>query len=75
MRPAGSMPSLRLLGGALIFAGIALLSSAAVATADWVICVTAGGGQGCRPAKADAIQAWVGAANVALGISIQQKQP
>jgi hypothetical protein len=69
------MPGLRLLGGVLVFAGIALLSSAGVATIDWALCITGGGGNGCKSSKADAIQAWTGAANVALGIAIQQRQP
>ena len=75
MRPALPVPTLRLLGGVLIFAGVALLSSAAIATVDYAVCISGGGGQGCRLAKSDAIQAWGGIANVALGIAIQQKQP
>lgn len=68
------MTPARLLGGVLVFAGLALLGSAAVATADWGLCIAGGGGQDCRQSKADATAAWVGAANVALGIAIQQRQ-
>jgi hypothetical protein len=67
------MTAMRLLGGVLLFAGLALLAGATVATADWALCIAGGGGQGCRQSKADAAAAWVGAANVALGIAIQQR--
>jgi hypothetical protein len=66
---------MRLLGGVLVFAGLALLGGATVATADWALCIAGAGGQGCRQSKADATAAWVGAANVALGIAIQQRNP
>jgi hypothetical protein len=61
----------RLLGGVLVFAGLALLGSAAVATADWALCLRGGGGQACRQSKADALQAWTGAATTALGLAVQ----
>jgi drug/metabolite transporter (DMT)-like permease len=67
------MTPLRLLGGVLVFAGVALLAGATVATVDWALCLAGGGGQGCRQSKADAAAAWVGAANVALGIAIQSR--
>jgi hypothetical protein len=66
--------ALRLLGGVLVFAGVCLLAGATVATVDWAVCVTGGGGQACRQSKTDAAAAWVGAANVALGIAIQSRQ-
>ena len=69
------MTGARLLGGVLVFAGLALLGSAAVATVDWGLCVAGGGGQGCRQSKSDALQAWSGAATTALGIAIQQRNP
>lgn len=65
------MTAMRLLGGVLVFAGVSLLGSASVATVDWALCLTHGGGQACRQSKADATQAWVGAANVALGLAVQ----
>ena len=65
------MTPMRLLGGVLVFAGLALLGSAAVATADWALCLSAGGGQGCRQSKGDALQAWSGAATTALGLAVQ----
>ena len=65
------MIGMRMLGGALIFAGICLLGSATIAAADWAVCVSHGGGQGCRQSKGDAIAAFAGAANVALGIAVQ----
>jgi hypothetical protein len=67
------MTPLRLLGGVLVFAGLALLAGATVSTVDWALCLAGGGGQGCRQSKGDALQAWTGAANVALGIAIQSR--
>jgi hypothetical protein len=69
------MTGARLLGSVLVFAGLALLGSAAVATVDWGLCLAGGGGQGCRQSKSDALQAWSGAATTALGIAIQQRNP
>ena len=65
------MTPLRLMGGVLVFAGLALLGSAAVATADWALCIAGAGGQACRQSKADALQAWSGAATTALGLAVQ----
>lgn len=63
----------RFLGPCLLFAGSCLLAGAAVGVADWALCVTHGGGAGCRVARADAMAALSGAANVALGVALQER--
>lgn len=63
----------RFLGPCLLFAGGALLLGSAVSVADWAICRASGGGQACRVAKADAVQALVGASNAALGVALQER--
>jgi hypothetical protein len=62
----------RYLGACLAFAGLCLLASAAVGVGDWAVCVTNGGGGGCRASRADAMTALAGAANVALGVALQE---
>ena len=63
----------RFLGPCLLFAGACLLSGAAVGVADWALCLAYGGGAGCRVARADAMSALSGAANVALGVALQER--
>lgn len=63
----------RYLGPCLGFAGACLLAGAAVGVADWAACLRAAGGQACRASRADAIAALMGAANVALGVALQEK--
>lgn len=65
------MSAHRLLGGVLVFAGLALVAGATVSTVDWALCLAHGGGQGCRTSKGDALQAWTGAATTALGLAVQ----
>jgi hypothetical protein len=62
------------LGACLAFAGICLVASAAVGVADWVICLGNSGGSACRSARGDAVTALMGAANVALGVALQDRQ-
>lgn len=59
------------LGAILVFVGFCLIGSTAVASVDWIVCLKHGGGQGCRQSKADALAAFVGAANVGLGLAVQ----
>jgi len=64
----------RYLGPCLAFAGLCLLSSAAVGVADWAICIGNNGGSACRSVRGDAMTALMGAANVALGVALQDRQ-
>lgn len=64
----------RYLGACLAFAGICLMANAAVGVADWVICIGNSGGIACRSARGDAMTALMGAANVALGVALQDRQ-
>lgn len=63
-----------LLAGCLLFAGVCLIGSSAVAVADWAACRASNGGIACRPSKADAMAALTGAANVALGVAFQRRE-
>lgn len=63
----------RFLGPCLAFAGSCLLAGAAVGVADWAICLAYGGGSGCKASRADAMAALAGAANVALGVALQEQ--
>jgi hypothetical protein len=61
-------------GACLAFAGVCLMSSAAVGVADWVICIGNHGGSACRSSRGDATTALMGAANVALGVALQDRR-
>ena len=65
----------RFISSALVFAGACLLCGALVATTDWAICRTHGGGDGCQRSKTEALQAFAAAANVALGVAFQNRTP
>jgi len=65
----------RHLGPCLAFAGACLLAGAAVGVLDWAACVRSAGGVACRASRADAMAALSGAANVALGVALQERQP
>jgi len=67
--------NIRFLGPCLAFAGLCLLGGAMVGVADWAVCLSHGGGIACRSARAEAMAALAGAANVALGVAIQREQP
>ena len=64
----------RYLGACLAFAGLCLMGSAAVGVADWAICIGNSGGSACRSSRGDAMTALMGAANVALGVALQDRQ-
>lgn len=59
----------------LTFAGICLLAGALIAAADWLACTRGHGGVACRVSRSDAVAAFSGAANVALGVALQDRQP
>ena len=65
----------RYLGACLAFAGACLLAGSAVGVMDWAACLHGGGGSGCRASRADAMAALAGAANVALGVALQEGRP
>ena len=65
----------RYLGACLAFAGVCLLAGAGVGVADWAACLHGGGGGACRASRADAMAALSGAANVALGVALQEVKP
>jgi len=64
----------RYLGACLAFAGACLFAGSTVGVADWVLCLKNGGGAGCRSSRSDAMAALSGAANVALGVALQESQ-
>jgi len=65
----------RFLGPCLAFAGTCLMGSAAVGVTDWATCLSHHGGGGCQAPRADAMAALAGAANVALGVALQEHRP
>lgn len=64
----------RFLGRCLLFSGVCLLAGASLGTAGWVVCLRSGRAD-CETPLATAITAWTGAANVALGVALQERQP
>lgn len=64
----------RLIGSCLAFAGSCLMAGAMVGVADWAACMSHAGGSACRVSKADAMTALSGAANVALGVALQERR-
>jgi hypothetical protein len=64
----------RFLGHCLVFSGVCLLAAAGLGTASWILCLR--GSQGnCEAPLATAVTAWTGAANVSLGVALQERQP
>jgi len=63
------------LGVCLLFAGVCLLSGAGVGVADWAACLRGHGGAACRAPRSEAMAALSGAANVALGVALQERTP
>ena len=63
----------RYLGPCLLFAGACLMAGAAVGVADWAACLANHGGQACRAPRSEAMAALSGAANVALGVALQDR--
>jgi len=63
----------KFLGPCLLFAGLCLLASASVGVADWAACLRGQGGAACRAPRSDAMAALSGAANVALGVALQDR--
>jgi hypothetical protein len=62
----------KFLGPCLLFAGVCLLAGAAVGVVDWAACLGGSGGQACRAPRSEAMAALSGAANVALGVALQE---
>ncbi len=63
----------RYLGPCLLFAGVCLMAGAGVGVADWAACLANHGGQACRAPRSEAMAALSGAANVALGVALQDR--
>lgn len=59
------------LGYALLLACLCLLAAAVVPTVSWVQCTSHAGGVACNPAAQGAREGWLTAANVLLGLVIQ----
>lgn len=64
----------RYLGYCLLFAGACLLAAAGLSTAGWLLCLRAGKPD-CGVPLAAATGSLTGAANVALGVALQERQP
>ena len=64
----------RFLGRCLLFSGICLLVGASLGTAGWIVCLRSSQSN-CETPLATAITAWTGAANVALGVALQESNP
>lgn len=62
----------KFLGPCLLFAGLCLLAGAGVGVADWASCLRSHGGAACRAPRSEAMAALSGAANVALGVALQE---
>lgn len=61
------------IGRCLLFAGGCLLTGASLSTAGWVVCQRAAKPD-CETSLASAAAAWIGAANVALGVALQEQR-
>jgi len=61
------------LGRCLTFAGACLLAGATLSTAGWFVCLRANRTD-CETPLATATAAWIGAANVALGVALQERK-
>lgn len=58
-------------GYALLLACVCLLAAALVPTVSWIQCTIHAGGLSCNPAAQGAREGWLTAANVLLGLVIQ----
>ena len=61
------------IGRCLLFAGACLLTGASLSTAGWIVCLRAAISD-CETSLAGATAAWIGAANVALGVALQEQR-
>lgn len=59
------------LGYALLLACLCLLAAALIPTVSWMQCTSHAGGLSCTPAAQGAREGWLTAANVLLGLVIQ----
>ena len=62
----------RYIGQCLIFAGACLLAAAGLGAAGWAVCLRANRPD-CEAPLATAVASFTGAANVALGVALQEK--
>lgn len=62
------------LGRCLVFAGVCLVIGASLGTTAWIVCVRRGSLSTCDSPLSSAITAWTGAANMALGVAIQENK-
>lgn len=60
-------------GYALFLACLCLVIAALIPTISWIQCTTHAGGISCNPAAQGAREGWLTAANVLLGLVIQQQ--
>lgn len=61
------------LGRCLLFTGACLLIGATLSTAGWIVCLRASKPD-CETPLAGATSAWTSAANVALGVALQEQR-
>ena len=61
------------IGRCLLFAGACLLTGASLSTAGWIVCLRAAKPD-CETRLAGAAAAWSAAANVALGVALQEQR-
>lgn len=61
------------LGRCLSFAGACLLTGASLSTAGWLVCLR-DARPDCETPLASATAAWLGAANAALGVALQEQR-
>jgi len=62
----------RYIGQCLTFAGVCLLAAAGLGAAGWVVCLRSNR-PACDAPLATAVAGFTGAANVALGVALQEK--
>lgn len=60
------------IGRCLLFSGACLLAGAVLGTAGWIMCLRTNQ-EKCETPLANAVAAWTGAANVALGVALQER--
>lgn len=62
----------RFTGYILIAVGLAMVWAGGITTADWLLCIANGGGQGCKASKSDAVVTVQGIVTTGLGLLYQR---